>query len=78
MSYARLGPESDVYVLGLEPDGNTLTCMGCSLDEAGFKGTAIEMFAHLRRHQAAGHKVPRHTLERLVREMTSGKEPTKP
>ena len=62
MSYARLGPDSDVYVVR-STEG--LECLACALDDPELDPTPDRIFsssssmvAHLRQHKAAGHKVP--------------------
>lgn len=56
MSYARLGPTSDVYVFASDLG---LHCHGCALglEDSEALGTC-QMLRHLRRHRAAGDKVP--------------------
>lgn len=66
MSYARFGPGSDVYVYRSIRGG--FECCGCSLDDYHTSEDARGMLAHLRRHRAAGHMVPRSAIERLTRE----------
>lgn len=81
MSYARMGKDSDVYVLGLiMVDG--YTCMACKLTEERevfneglnrtfrVRGdttvdTPQDMIAHLKEHMDAGHKVPKDAIKRL-------------
>lgn len=68
MAYARFG-DSDVYVF-LSVWGY-LDCCNCALlpeDEKrpnGFMSTD-EMVAHLKEHQAAGHRVNQETFDRLI------------
>lgn len=68
MSYARKGPDSDVYVYS---DGEWLHCMACWLDEDGntvSHDNYPEMITHLESHRAKGHSVPDYALERLRKE----------
>lgn len=69
MSYARFGPDSDVYVF--QTCGLLLACCDCRLREieatipwASFS-TAREALDHLKRHIDAGHKVPDYTIEEI-------------
>lgn len=63
MSYARLGPDSDVYVY---PDsGGFVCCFGCLLagDTSGDDALSTDLHsaeaaaAHMQAHVDAGHKV---------------------
>jgi hypothetical protein len=66
MSYARMGPDSDVYVF-LSIQG-TLDCCACRLNDGSsrsFKSTD-DMVAHLEQHTHAGHLVPDRTIPRLL------------
>ena len=70
MSYARLGPESDVYVYDDCDEG--LTCWNCSFcqqdtDEHYLVKSANEMILHLEEHLKSGHKVPAYAFESLRR-----------
>lgn len=74
MSYARFGPDSDVYVFPTgDGEGTTwITCQHCSLmhaaaelDDDYIAPDATLMLIHLKAHQAAGHKVPQAALDRL-------------
>jgi len=62
MAFARLSADSDVYVFSFV---RGIECCGCQLE----KVTSViftefdTLAAHLRGHQAAGHKVPAHLLE---------------
>ena len=58
MSYARFGPDSDVYVF-LNVHG-FFECCGCILrEETGYSFTSTaDLIKHLERHKAEGHKVP--------------------
>jgi len=68
VSYARLGPDSDVYVVN---GGRALECTWCRLGNEQKDFTSEEMIAHLTEHVAAGHKVPWEAFERLRREVAS-------
>jgi hypothetical protein len=70
MAYARFGPDSDVYVFAGGPPWAALECCDCALvsDPHFWAKTTDEMIAHLRDHQAAGHKVPEDTFEGLLAE----------
>lgn len=75
MSYARFGDDSDVYVF---IDGETLRleCCACLLRErlGHFQcRTRVQMLAHLEKHRAKGHKVPRSATMRLRRELEQGR-----
>ena len=65
MSYARRGPDSDVYVFD---DGNLIVCEHCSL-LGTFESRPAEMLAHLQRHVEADHRVPDYAIERLRGEL---------
>lgn len=64
MSFARFGPESDVYLF-LSVNGR-LECCGCSLSDKWTYQTTDALLAHLDAHEAAGHKVPASARERLI------------
>lgn len=69
MSYARMGNDSDVYVLAISEG---LTCMACRLlgdDLASYNGDEKQMLRHLTQHRKNGHKVPQRTFDRIMREM---------
>jgi hypothetical protein len=67
MSYARWGPDSDVYVF-LSIRGH-LECCGCTLPGAGGRSqtfaSTVGMLVHLAAHERAGQRVPGHALEEL-------------
>ncbi len=65
MSYARLGPDSDVYIVST---GDTVTCTWCKL-HGDFEADRVAMLEHLKRHVEAGHKVPDYALDRLRTEV---------
>jgi len=71
MSYARFGPNSDVYVYA--SGDNVFTCCGCKLvaPDTGqtweHGGKAI--LSHLQEHIAAGHKVPEYCIKALKLEL---------
>ena len=70
MSYARFGPDSDVYVFA-DIDGGYRCCF-CAFSRSGpsFRcDTAAEMIEHLREHRAAGHTVPEDAIEELQGEV---------
>jgi hypothetical protein len=64
MSYARFGPDSDVYIYFSV--GDYLTCCGCAFTQKGEDGkwrdprcfSTQEMVDHLLDHEAADHVVP--------------------
>jgi hypothetical protein len=64
MSFARFGPESDVYVYAHV--GGFVQCCGCLLGD--FLGddwdyhSAADVVAHMQEHVDAGHRVPQHLL----------------
>lgn len=76
MSYARFGPDSDVYVYrSMDPRTNpkreTWLCCSCIFHredknwaDAMFYDR-IKMIAHLGEHRQAGHKVRQRTIDRL-------------
>lgn len=66
MSYARFGPDSDVYVF-FNTSG-VMECCACSLQhgDTWTCATAAKMLDHLRHHQHAGHKVPPSAMMRLA------------
>ena len=73
MSYARFGPDSDVYVYSSECG---YVCSWCTLqtepdpeyDDHFVTKSASEMIQHLEQHRAAGHKVPDYTIKELQEE----------
>lgn len=65
MSYARLGPNSDVYVYS--SIGGFFSCHWCQFNdgkELHFKWSR-QVLRHLKRHVAAGHKVPDYCFKAL-------------
>jgi len=66
VSYVRWGPTSDVYVFDVT-DGGT-ACCACDLNEGMtlMVDTHAEMIHHLRRHLAAGQKVPEDVIPALA------------
>jgi hypothetical protein len=65
MSFARLSATSDVYVFTSD---RGVECCGCALDTSAlwppvFFTDFETLAAHLREHQAAGHKVPPELLD---------------
>lgn len=70
MSYCRMSDDSDVYIIGY---GDGVECCGCTMDpKRSFYGSNSEMIAHLREHKRTGDKVPKHAIERLLREIHEG------
>lgn len=73
MSYARRGPDSDVYVFRNASD-DKLDCYECRLEDEPGKTVKFdkpsEMVAHLDEHIDVGHNVPAHCLRRLTFEVT--------
>ena len=71
MSYARKeSPSSDIY-LYLHIEGDYL-CEGCKLHgkyTTIFMENIYQVAEHLAKHIGAGHKVPRHTVERVIEEL---------
>ena len=69
MSYCRF-LDGDAYIYG-DMDGG-IVCCGCRLNGGPMNNfTAdgpMEMLAHVEEHQAAGHDIPRHTVDRLEHE----------
>ena len=70
MSYARWGPDSDVYVY--ESDG--WECCGCELIHHGTDcfATLSALSDHLKEHEKAGHKVPQDCWDRIEYEHRTG------
>lgn len=70
MSYARFGPDSDIYVY-LHVDGY-LHCCACLLPDDSRDSftcnTTDDMITHLRDHATAGHRIPDHTRPALERD----------
>lgn len=68
MSYARLGPDSGVYVFAAVTGG--IECCGCALADDGWPtfDTYSATLAHLEEHVAAGHAVPPSAIARLREE----------
>ena len=62
MNLCRFGPESDVYVY--ESDEG-MECCGCYFGNGWTHPNPEAMTAHLRKHVAAGHKVPPHVFDLL-------------
>lgn len=83
MSYARFGPDSDVYVY-LDAATGALHCCGCSIvrprPRSGddrehlcfYAETPDHMVDHLTGHVDAGELVPDETLRKLVLESDDG------
>ncbi len=76
MAYARFGPESEVYIYwGDVIDGKDgYVCCGCYLEGHWSTIDADEMVQHLRKHEAAGHKVP----DGLIADIESEKDNDRP
>ena len=75
MSYARMGEDSDVYVIAqgvYDEDGNKTGKMKlCCFDSGNIFCTPSgkEMIEHLKKHQEEGRKVPDYVFERIEGEM---------
>lgn len=69
MSYARIGFDSDVYVIHSVFGGMLCYCNG----EVG-PMTRQEMVEHLLEHRAEGWVVPQRALDRLYREIAKEEE----
>lgn len=69
MSYARRGPDSDVYVVD---GGSALFCEWCQLKGDGKPFDHRGMVIHLKEHRLAGHKVPAEAFDRLADEIAHG------
>lgn len=71
MSYARFGPDSDVYAF--PSSGGSYVCSGCYRGRqpgtSVWFETAAELLGHLEMHRAMGDKVPDYALDRLSREI---------
>jgi hypothetical protein len=63
VSYARMGPDSDVYVYA-DAEVGRLRCCGCMADFS----TTAGMIDHLREHIANGDAVPDRTIPALEAE----------
>ncbi|OLC10195.1 MAG: hypothetical protein AUH39_02680 [Chloroflexi bacterium 13_1_40CM_67_9] len=71
MSYARFGPDSDVYVYASTAGG--VECCRCRFiaeTQEPPRNNAVmvdedEMIAHLKKHRRAGHRVPNEAFEEL-------------
>ena len=65
MAVCRPGPDSDVHVFYIA--GGGIECHGCVLSgDGGFNAPdEAAMISHLRKHAAAGHKVPSEAFDRL-------------
>lgn len=76
MSYCRFNENSDVYLYVTQEDDDRIVwvCCNCCLREEpdGLFASPEEALAHLREHQAAGHKVPQAALDRLEMEIARG------
>ena len=77
MSYARKGPESDVYVYR-GGNNDLLCCHQCVLndDESREDLSAHEMIEHLQEHEEVGHRVPSDATDRLWAEVKSDERET--
>jgi hypothetical protein len=75
MSYCRFGEDSDVYVYP-HVDG-FLCCCACRLQAIRHGGwykdfitfSVARMLKHLRQHKKRDHKVPKHAVKRLRKEL---------
>ena len=68
MSYARFGPDSDVYVYasGSVTGDDRIVCCACHLIGGGYSTLwPMAMVEHLRSHVAAGHRVPADAIAAL-------------
>jgi len=65
MTYATKGERSDVSVERHAKLGK-FVCVGCSLPNVMIFDTPAQMLAHLDDHRAAGHKVPKAAVSRLI------------
>jgi hypothetical protein len=75
MSYARIGKDSAVYVIDT---GGYYQCISCHLLPKchwfdSYRTTSLaELRSHLEEHDAVGHRIPRHTWQRIDRELREG------
>lgn len=71
MSYARMGNDSNVYVIGTQIDGvDVLECVWCTLQEEPYFSESIKKFIeHLMEHLKKGEKVPKYVFDRLFTEL---------
>ena len=71
MSYCRVGPDSDVYVIATwHPENRQHDALECFCGPPRTFTTARSgMIIHLLEHQALGDKVPARAFERLKREI---------
>jgi len=67
MSYARMGKDSDVYVILTGESGEERYVCFCKPEAHSVK-TAKEMIIHLDEHIKKGDKVPQHTFYSLKEE----------
>lgn len=75
MSYCRFSAASDVYMFPSLPRGGgkqcEIVCCRCKLDSRHHDQrfvTAKAAMIHVGDHIEAGHKVPTHVMERLLKE----------
>lgn len=61
MSFARFGPDSDVYVYS--DVGGYIACCGCILRDKWDYHSIAELVAHMQKHVDAGNKVPDYLLD---------------
>ena len=72
MSFARFGPDSDVYVYQCKEG---FECCGCWLSQDWIHPTASAIIDHLGKHKKAGHRVPQDAINELVKcQATDGDE----
>lgn len=83
MSYARFSEDSNVYVFAtIEKGAHVAECCGCLLIPRDNEGMAtapwpqyadpFAIIAHLREHQAAGHKVPDYAFRSIAEDTWIG------
>jgi len=74
MSYARKGsPDSDIYLYH-HIEGDYL-CDACKLHgkhTTMFMENIYQVAEHLAEHIDAGHNVPQHTIDRIIKEIREG------
>ena len=67
MSYCRFSQTSEVYMY--EDVDYGITCCYCAFERTVRLDTPDKALMHLVKHRLAGHKVPQHAIDQLLKEI---------